>query len=162
MKRFGIAMVIAVVLGVWAASPALAFYNKPPTADVGDTNPSPGQTTDLFGAHWCPNSTVQIFFDGKFLGTAHTDSEGKFDTNITIPSNASAGEHTITVKGLDDECENVREVNITITISGAAAGGNLPFTGSNISVGALLVIALVIVGAASLVAGRRRKITAGK
>ena len=160
MKRFGIALVMATALGLWAAAPAAAQYN-PPTAGVDDSNPSPGGTTTVSGANWCPGSTVDIFFDGNKIATAQVDSNGHFSKEITIPSNASPGQHTITVTGLDFQCEEVRSVNITITIGGAGGAG-LAFTGANISVGAVILAALVIVGLAALTAGRRRKATAEK
>ncbi|MEX1046745.1 MAG: hypothetical protein WD757_03970 [Actinomycetota bacterium] len=164
MKRFGIALVLATALGMWAAAPAMAQYGEDPTAGVGDSNPSPGETTTVFGANWCPGSTVDILFDGHKIGTGQVDSEGNFSEPVTIPANASPGHHTITVVGLDFACENVRSVNIGIFVSGGAGAGGagLAFTGANISVGAVILAALVIVGLAAITAGRRRKATAEK
>lgn len=168
MKRFGIALVLATAVSMWVAAPAMAQYPGPPTAGVGDSNPSPGETTTVFGANWCPGSTVDILFDGHKIGTAQVDSTGHFSKAITIPANASPGHHTITVVGLDFECDDVRTVNIGIFVSGGGAGGagagggGLAFTGANISVGAVILAALVIVGLAALTAGRRRKATAEK
>jgi len=166
MKRLGIALVITATLGLmFVAAPSASAACKyppcpPPTVGVGNTHPTPGSTTDLSGAHWCPGSTVQIFLDGKLIGNAQVDSTGHFVFPWHVPPGISSGAHTITFKGLDSTCDNLVTLNLGITIGGAASGGNLPFTGSNISVGVLLLIALLIIGATSLVAGRRRKMTA--
>jgi hypothetical protein len=166
MKRLGIALVITATLGLmFVAAPSASAACKyppcpPPTVGVGNTHPTPGGTTGLSGARWCPGSTVQIFLDGKLVGTAIVDSTGHFTFNLHIPPNISPGHHTITFTGLDSTCDNTVTLTQGIVIGGAAAsGGNLPFTGSNISVGVLLLIALLIIGATSLVAGRRRKMT---
>ncbi|MEX0832791.1 MAG: hypothetical protein WD276_02785 [Actinomycetota bacterium] len=163
MKRFGIALVLATALGMLVAAPAQAQY-QPPTAGVDDSNPSPGETVTISGARWCPGSTVDILFDDHKIGTGQVDSEGNFSEPITIPANASPGHHVISVVGLDFACEDVRTVNIGIFISGGGAGGagGLAFTGANISVGAVILAALVIVGLAAITAGRRRKATAEK
>lgn len=167
MKRLGIALVITATLGLmFVAAPSASAAGckyppcPPPTVGVGNDHPTPGGSTDLSGAHWCPNSTVQIFLDGKFVGNAQVDSTGHFTFNLHIPPNISPGAHTITFKGLDSTCDNLVTLNMGITIGQSGAGGNLPFTGSNISVGVLLLFALLIIGATSLVAGRRRKMTA--
>ena len=168
MRRVGIATLLAAVLGLWAAAPAFAqtCYPSecpPPVIDVGDTDVSPGGTTGITGDNWCPGSTVDIYFDGEFVGTAQVGSDGTFDTSILIPDDAGPGDHVITVVGLDLSCTEVVSVPQNVTIAGGGAGAStLPFTGSNISVGVLLVLALLIVGATSIIAGRRRKIAEEK
>lgn len=165
MKRLGIALVITATLGlILVAAPsagAAPYPPAPPPTVGGDPTPTPGSITDLSGSNWCPGSTVQIFLDGDFIGNATVDSSGQFLFGWHVPPNISPGPHTLTFKGLDSTCDNLVTVSMGITIAGeGAAGGNLPFTGSNISVGVLLLAALMIIGAASLVAGRRRKATA--
>lgn len=164
MKKVGVALLVAVfatlsMVGPAAASPSTDYPPKPPNVTVDDSTPNPGQGVIVSGTNWCPGSTVEIFLDGKSVGTAKVGSDGTFSTTISIPAGTTAGEHTITVRGLDSTCQNSQVEALTISVSGggAAQGGNLPFTGSNISVGMLLLAALVIVGAASVLAGRRRK-----
>src|SRR5262249_47707157 len=142
MKRLGIALVITATLGLMFVAAPSASAKKcgyppcpPPTVGVGDTNPTPGSIDHLSGDNWCPGSTVQIFLDGTFVGNATVDSNGHFDFGLHIPPNIDPGEHIITFKGLDSTCDHLVTLHLSIFISGAAAGGNLPFTGSNISVG---------------------------
>ncbi|MEX0990836.1 MAG: LPXTG cell wall anchor domain-containing protein [Actinomycetota bacterium] len=170
MKRLGLAVALAAVIGVFMAPPASAQQYAPgPTVSVGNTNPTAGGSTLVSGNHWCAGSTVSIYLDGAFVGTATVGSDHKFDFDLVLPNDISAGNHTITVVGLDQACENTQSVSTGIVISGGAVsggggggGGALPFTGSNISVGLLLLIALVLAGGIALIAGRRRRVATEK
>lgn len=160
MKRLGIALTIAMSLGLFLAAPALAYPVPNPGGDVGNHNPHPGETITVFGDNWCPDSTVTILFDGHVIGHVHTDSDGAFSTEITIPDNASPGHHVITLTGLASDCQTPKTVTIPITVVGE--GGGVAFTGADISRGMLLAGILVIVGAGALIVGRRRKVGAIK
>ena len=158
-KRVGFAFVFALLLSMIVASPAFAKPYSEPTVDVSDSNPKPGEPVTVSGDNWCPGSTVSIYLDGQFVGTATVDAGGHFDTSIVIPKDIDPGQHTITVVGLDSSCTEVVTRTTVFNIAGGGVSGQatLPFTGSNISVGVLLLAALVIVGTTALVAGRRRK-----
>ena len=151
MKRFVAALLVAGVLAAITALPASAqpcYPNcPPPEVDFGGDD-------NLTGQFWCPGSTVSIYVDGGFVGTAQVNAQGEFNFPL---KNLSPGNHVIEVVGLDSTCQEVRTVRLNVNIAGGATGRTLPFTGSNISVGVLLIGALVIVGATALVAGRRRK-----
>jgi len=130
-----------------------------PSVIVDNTNPSAGDQVGVSGSNWCPDTTVEIFLDGTSLGTAVVDASGSFSTSITIPAGTAPGSHVITVEGLGGgtTCSpRTQSRTITVAGGGAAGGGNLPFTGSNISAGMLILFALIVVGGISLVAGRRR------
>lgn len=130
-----------------------------PDVDVNvDGNPSPGSTVPVVGGNWCPNSTVSIYLDGVFQGTATTNDQGSFTFDLKLSNAIASGQHTVTVVGYDASCTTLRSATAIITIAGGEGGrGALPFTGSNISVAAMLLVALVLVGAVALVAGRRRE-----
>jgi len=168
MKRLGIAVVLAAAVGVLMAQPASAGpYAPPPTVSVGNTNPSAGSSTLVSGNNWCAGSTVSVYLDGAFVGTATVGADHKFDFDLFLPNNISPGSHTITVVGLDQACESTQSVQVGIVIAGGAAGGGggagaLPFTCSNVSVGFLLLIALVLAGGIALIAGRRRRVATEK
>jgi len=152
----------------------------PPTVDVNDTTPSAGETIIVSGNNWCPNSTVDIYLDvvdaAHYLGTAKADSSGHFSIAVTIPPNTPPGNHTIIAVGLAYNCQETKTRSRTITVmihghgggnvpfpGGPGAGeGNLPFTGGNISVGVSILAALLLVGAASLLLGRRRETPTGE
>ena len=142
---------------VQSAGAAKAHYPpRPPGIIVHCDGTQPGSHCRVSGSGWCPGSTVEIFVNGKLIGRAVVDASGHFTFNFTIPPGTSA---PIVVRcvGLDGGCEDI--VTETRTVFGGvlvAPGGNLPFTGSNISAGMLILFALVVVGAVSLVAGRKR------
>ncbi len=145
MKRFGVALVATVVLGLMVAGPALAKYSPPQAG---------GSGTTITGSNWCPNSTVQIFVDGDLVGTATTASDGTF--TFDLPSSVDTTvDHDITVTGLSADCATVKSVTFVLGASGSTA-----FTGANVSTGILILGSLILIGAGALVAGRRRKTTA--
>ena len=120
----------------------------------------PGSTITVSGDNWCPDSTVTILFDGHVIGHAHTDSNGSFSTDVTIPSDATPVHHVITLTGLAADCKTPKTVTIPITVVGA--GGGVAFTGANIATWMVMLAALVVVGAGALIVGRRRKVGAIK
>jgi hypothetical protein len=140
----------------------------PPEIDVGPTNPDPGDMVTVTGRNWCPGSEVDLYLDviddAHYLGTATVDKNGQFTQGVTIPPGTSPGPHEILASGLAYNCVDSRVMSRTITVGGQGAqgGGELPFTGSNISLGLLVLAALVIGGAVSLVAARRRQTPSGE
>ena len=171
MKRAGTAVFIVLLL---VAIPATAFAQSqspppsptyppdiPPSIDVGPTDPDPGGQVTVSGRGWCPGSTVDIYLDviddAHYLGTATVGQDGTFTTKVTIPPNTPPGPHTILVSGLAYNCTDTRVMSRTIVVGGETEGGTLPFTGSsNLTWGLLVLVALVAIGAVTLVAGRRR------
>lgn len=132
----------------------------PPTIDVGPTDPDPGGKVTVTGANWCPNSTVDIYIDmvddAHYLGTATVGPDGTFVKPVTIPPGTTPGPHEIIVVGLASDCQSPRTMSRTITIGGEEPGGSLPFTGANLAIGLMILVALVVVGIAATLAGRRR------
>jgi hypothetical protein len=180
MKRFGIALAIATALGLFIAVPALAapsavpdcYPNCTPTGSVSDNSPTPGQTITVTGGNFCPNSQVTVLFDGEEIGHGQADGSGQFSDQVTIPADATLGHHVITLSGLASDCKTPATVEIPITVvsgaeggaggGGGGEGGGVAFAGANISLGMLVLAAMVIIGAASLIVGRRRKVGAIK
>jgi hypothetical protein len=152
--------------GVLMGSPALAQYPPAaPTAEASDTKVVPGQPITVSGTDWQAGSDVTISFLSTplFLGTGTVGPEGTFSAKVTIPSDASAGAHTLRVSG-DDRDGVPATVGIAIQVVAAAAEeevdtGGLAFTGTNISIGLLIVAGLLIAGGLALWAARRRNRT---
>jgi hypothetical protein len=107
----------------------------------------PSEDFTITGSGFLPGETVDIFFDSEQVATVEADSDGTFTVTIAAPD-APAGEHTVAAVG-----ESGSDDTATVTcVTGAAVA----FTGANISMGLILLAALVAVGAVALYAGRRR------
>lgn len=152
MRRLGIVAATA-TLFLLVAAPALAQYPNP-TVSV---RVAAGV---ISGSNWCPNSDVSILFDGDQIGTAAVGSDGTFSTDFSAPAGASAGEHTVTVEGLEGDCSTPRSVDQTIVLGeeGVAFTG---VDGSRITLGVAIAIGLLVAGGLLLFAARRRRAAQG-
>lgn len=151
-------MVMA-ALGLSLAVPAFAQdYGADPGITCTDTAQA-GGTVAVAGTNWLPESTVVLTFesDPVVVGTPETDGEGSFSTTVTIPSDAEAGQHTLTATGRDQNGDPAQaSCPLTVT-AGAGPGGEIPVTGTNISLGLIIMGALIAAGIGFLVASRRKK-----
>jgi hypothetical protein len=139
-------------------SPAFAAYPPGgPTAVASATAVTPGQTITVSGNKWLADSTVRLYLGGAFIKTAAVDP-GHFSTTLSIPSTAKSGPLPLTVRGLD-RASAAAEVTVTLTVDPAATTGNgsLAFTGANVTGWMILIPVLLLLGAAFLVAGRKRR-----
>jgi hypothetical protein len=184
MRRLGVALTMATALGIFLAAPAFSASAAPqtcypagnPTASVSDPSPTAGETVTVSGGNFKPSSGVDVLFDNDKIASDQTDSQGQFSVQVTIPNDASLGDHTITVSGVGGDCVSPAEVEVGLTLvsgeggggggagtgaAGGNGGGGVALTGANISLGMLLIAVFVIVGAASLIVGRRRKVGVG-
>jgi hypothetical protein len=183
MRRVGVALTMATAIAIFLApafSASAAQQNcypaGNPTASVSDPSPTAGETVTVSGGNYKPDSGVAVLFDGDQIAHGQTDAQGQFSFQVTIPSDASLGHHTITVSGVGGDCVSPADVEIGVTLvvgesggqgggggAGGAGGngGGVAFTGANISLGMVLIAVIVIVGAASLIVGRRRKVGVG-
>jgi LPXTG-motif cell wall-anchored protein len=157
MKRSTAAIILsAATFLLLLGSPAFAAYPPGgPTAVASDTTVSPGQTITASGNKWLADSTVRLYLGGAFIKTAAVDP-GHFSTTLTIPSTAKSGQLPLTVRGLDS-ASAAAEVTIMLTVDPAGSTGSLAFTGANVTGWMILVPVLLLLGAAFLVAGRKRR-----
>jgi hypothetical protein len=141
------AIVAAPTIVLLVAGPAAAQYPQAADITISDATLScPGDEFTVAGEGFTPGSTVDIFVDGEPVATVDADGQGDFSVTIDAPD-AAAGEHTVTAESSAGD-------RATATVTCVAAG--VAFTGADISVGLLLLMALVAVGAVTLYAGRRR------
>lgn len=154
-------LLVALGLLVFAAAPAFAQY--PPDEDaelvVSDTTVVPGQPMTVAGADWQPGSEVTITFESEpvVLGTASVGDDGTFSTTVTIPEDATAGEHTIRVTGIGEDGEpQTQSIAITVVAAAAAVAGGLAATGGTVTVGLALAVGLFALGGAGLYATRKK------
>ncbi len=95
----------AATLLLLLAGPALAQQGEPLTANVLDEVAAPGADVGIEGKGWERGTEVEISFDGSPVATTVVRDEGSFSTQITIPEDAAAGQHTIEVTGTSEEGE---------------------------------------------------------
>ena len=145
-----------------------------PTIVAAPTNVLPGDTIAVNASGFKPGSNVVITLesDPVNLGTYVADSAGRIATNIVVPTDFPAGNHSIKLTGTDiGGAVLVLTTGITVgsriqvvTTTAAPAAtttGTLPQTGSSVTEPALLIGgALVLAGAGALVAARRRRSSA--
>jgi len=159
MRRIGIVVPIVAALGLALASPAVAA-DYPPTPQVSCrlTAVQAGGTVGVDGFNWLQNSNVALTFRSTpvLLGTAPTDSNGTFSTTLTIPSNATTGSHVIRGDGFDQNGQHAFATCALAITAGAAPGGGVAFTGTNVSLGLIILALLVAAGVGFLVASRRK------
>jgi hypothetical protein len=170
---FGLVLLLATLIVVPAASSASAatsaagaakkcYPSCPPDVVIDNTNPTVGSHVVVSGSNWCPGTQVTIYVNDFEVGTATVGADGTSTTTITIPPGIPPGPATIVVTGVGSDCQTPQTVTRHIVVSAHAGGGaghELPFTGStNVSLGALVIFALLAVGIVSLIAGRRRDV----
>jgi uncharacterized Zn-binding protein involved in type VI secretion len=157
MKRLVI-LGCGVLVLLLATPPASAQYPPPSAAaiDLSDTTlecPS-GQTLTITGEGFLPHEPlVRIFFDGTLVADVFPNSSGAFSVTIDPPA-AAEGEHLISAQQfVAPEEDDLITVFATLVCVG---GAGVAFTGADISTGLILLAALLGVGAAALMGGRRR------
>jgi hypothetical protein len=162
----GISVSIAAVLALLLAGPASAQYPPPPTCHLSKVEVEPGDHIGITGENWLPDSDVllRFFSQAVVLGTAHTDAGGAFSTSEEIPDNASPGDHTIKASGQDlngdpvtVDCGVVEVEREEAGGAPPAGGGGVAFTGTNISLGLIILAILLALGLGLVYAGRRKK-----
>ena len=94
--------------------------------------------------------TLTLFSTPTYLGTVSADSAGAFSTVVTVPSGIPAGTHTLQAVGATSG------VVATGSIIVLAAGSGMAATGVSATGSLLLMLVLLTVGAALVLAGRRR------
>jgi hypothetical protein len=160
MRRAGIVISVVAALGLSLAAPAMAYPVPPPDVTCHLDSVQVGGSVGLSGHNWLPNSTVALTFqsDPVSLGNAETNDNGAFSTTVQIPSDATAGTHHIIGTGFDQNGEAATDdCSIVVTGGAGGPGGGVAFTGTNVSLGLVVLAILVAAGLGFLEAGRRRK-----
>src|SRR3954452_10670451 len=122
MVRRMVFAVFATALGVALfTSAAQAQTNSSSSVDysgvcaiaVPPPNPTAGTTATVSGTNFPANQTFSITFDGTTdLGSVTTSGTGTFSKDVTIPSNAAAGPHTISVPCSTTDVESTTTVQV--------------------------------------------------
>lgn len=126
VTRFLVVSGLAIGLLV-AASPA-GGQQYPPGSfilSLSATTVVPGQTISASGT-LSPGATgvsFAFFSDEEDLGDATPDDDGNFTASLTIPSNATVGEHTITATDSNGFSASSGVTVVSAGAGGAGAGG---------------------------------------
>ncbi|MGY1702123.1 hypothetical protein [Geodermatophilus sp. SYSU D00766] len=138
------------------------------TTDQGaDTELSVGEKLTIKGEGFMPFSSVSviIYSEPRVLTTVLADAQGRFEVEVTVPSDLPAGNHSLVASGVDpDGNEHFLRLDVTVDEAGAVAvttasssGGALAFTGAEPLVPALLGGATLVGGGLLVLVSRRRK-----
>lgn len=134
---------------------------------VSDSTAQPGQslTATSGEGQFDPGSTVTVIVTGPDgqklnLGSVTVNSAGEAVVTFKVPTSWGSGSATISFTGPFGGV--TRSVNVPFKVTGAGGGGSsLPFTGFGITAASLLGVGLVGAGTASVLVGRKRKVTPG-
>jgi LPXTG-motif cell wall-anchored protein len=145
-----------VALGAGASS-ALTY---PANATLTVNNPTPkcGETVNVVGTGFLPNTEVTITISGVVVGTAMTDDKGNFTFPYTVPTPCIDGKQLIRAT----DGTNTLLVNITVlSTTQTRATGSLPRTGSSGTTMHLVQAGILMVAAGGilLIATRKRRPT---
>jgi hypothetical protein len=149
MKRMVAISALSLGTSLVLGAPAAAQqYPTPAVAGitVSDATLSCPQPFTVAGKGFVPGETVNITFDGQSIGSATVNDQGEFSAEVTSPD-AAAGSHTVTASD---------SVSASATVTCVAGAAGVAFTGTNITVGLLVLVGLLMAGAAALLIGRRR------
>jgi LPXTG-motif cell wall-anchored protein len=169
LKRTITAAALAAGLAVVLAAAPAAAQQYPPAVNsltCDDTTPDAGQTISCTAQTFAAGATVTFTLgsDPVVVATATSDPNGVVTTDVTIPADTPAGDHTLTAAGTAPDGSTLSLV-LALTVGGAdggADGGTLPNTGDDSSIPLAKVgLALAAVGGIiTAVAAKRRKAAA--
>jgi hypothetical protein len=119
------------------------------------TSAHPGDPVQVQGTGFSKNCGVTIKLDLTTIGATKTDGNGTFSGTAKIPTNTKPGSHTLSA---NDNCSSFVLGEHFTVLPALTKGSGLPFTGfvfwPVLGGGAVLVI----MGAAFIAVGRRRRI----
>ncbi len=141
---------------------------NPAKAAVTDSTTTRGQQIRWFAQGYRPGSPVTLtFFSTPVpMGTAQADSSTFVERLVRIPADADLGSHRIVSTGIGANGSPLTlTVPLTVSADGAgvvgtpsgSGGGDLPRTGVDVALAALVGAGLIAVGTTAVVAGRRRR-----
>jgi hypothetical protein len=161
---------VGVTAGLLLVAPAQVGAQAYSTTDRGtvtDDTPAPGQTITLEVDGFAPSTAVNVTLrpDGVVLGAFIADADGRVLGTLTIPSGLSEGPRAVVASGTGPGGVPVEAaVPITIvrtwatptTTPTSPGRGLLPRTGTDVAATVTVGGVLIVVGAASARAARRR------
>lgn len=137
--------------------PGSTLYPPSPDATImsSTTTPFINQRIEASGIKYCPNEDVTLTIAGKFVGTAHTDSAGSFDPQVTVPG--PAGDKLLCGIGASGLVHDRDCLTLHVRTGTGPNSNHLGSTG--VEVATIIAVAVILLGGGALFlgAGRRRK-----
>ena len=132
------------------------------TVEVNTTFPHVGDPLEISGIGYCPDEDVDLTIDGQHVGTAHTDSAGSFDSQVTTAPGPPGQKRMcgIVAPGLaiDRDCL-LLHVQAASTSRATPPGrdGDTAFIAVRIALVGLLALLLVVGGVVVTTLSRNRR-----
>jgi hypothetical protein len=155
MKKIALAAFAALTL-VPAAAMAQQYEEETGTLSVSDTAVSAGGSVTLSGSGFAPSSEVEITIEStpRTLDTVTANASGEIAVTVAIPSDLSAGTHTLKGTGVTPDGATL-VLSATVSIAGGGQA-DLAGTGARIGPMAGAGAALLAIGIIVLMLSRRR------
>src|SRR5437016_1345679 len=115
-RRVALVFGIAVVAAGLAAGRVAALGAS---ITLAPTSGPPGTSISVKGTGFFPREGVVLKFDAQQVGTAFTDSLGRFTATIKAPTTAAAGSHTVSARGQ----RSARTAQAPFTVTTTGGGG---------------------------------------
>lgn len=134
----------------------------PPTApslQLSASSVLPGAQIQITGNCGAANGVVNLEFRSVpvALGSAMTNAQGTFSRSVTIPADATPGQHTIVATGAGFDISAA----VNVLSSPASGSTNLPRTGAGHTVQLVIAgLALVLIGVFAVRTTRRKRTAA--
>jgi len=147
-------LLVAGLLFMATTSTVALAQQYPPVSGnltVNRTVVAPGSSVRVSGNNCASNAPVTLTLDGAPVAPTTADANGAFATTITIPTNASRGDHSL-ASSCASALGGTHVLGATVSVNTA-----LPRTGSRNTIPILTLAAgLVVLGAVLVTAVRHR------
>ena len=160
MRRWTTALAALLLVALPTVAHAQNYTTQTGNLGVSDPTPAPGQTITATGSGYGGNASVTITMESQpvTLKTTTANAAGQLNTQITIPSNATPGNHTLRATGRSSDGGTL-VLSASIVVSGASQAA-LPRTGPTSAVGLAGIGLLLAATGALIFLMRSRRVTA--
>jgi LPXTG-motif cell wall-anchored protein len=164
MRRWTIALAALLLLALPAAAQAQNYTTRTGNLGVSDPTVTPGQTITVTGSGYASNASVTITMESQpvTLKTTTANASGQLNTQVTIPTNATPGNHTLRATGRSSDGGTL-VLSASLVVSSGGQTGALPRTGPTSAAGltAIGFLLAAVGGCAAAVKTRRKTATEG-
>ena len=164
MRRWTTALAALLLVALPTVAHAQNYTTRTGNLGVSDPTPFAGQTITATGSGFGSNASVTITQESQpvTLKTTTANAQGQLNTQITIPSNTTPGNHTLRATGRSSDGGTlVLSANIVVSRNGSTGDAALARTGPSSPIGmAGIGLLLAVAGALAATMKSRRATTA--